>query len=220
LSGAIHRGLDFYYLCYDNEAYGNTGFQMSSASPLGSHTATTPPAKTRPAGTTASKKDLFEIWRAHRPPYIATLSTADPVDLTDKVRRSKQFRGPKLFTAFATCPPGWGYDPSQGHHLAKLALETGIWPLKEFVQGRVRHTYIPDRRRPVEEYLRTQRRFQHLFSPRRQEEALHEIQTAIDAYWDDVTLCELPQNRGAALRTINHERGEQPGGVNRRRSWQ
>jgi pyruvate ferredoxin oxidoreductase beta subunit len=186
LSAAIHRGLDFYYLCYDNEAYGNTGFQMSSASPFGSQTATSPPVEGQPAGTVQQKKDLFEIWRAHRPPYIATLSPADPADLADKVRRAMRLRGPKLFTAFATCPPGWGYDPSQGHHVAKLALDTGVWPLKEAIHGQVRHTYIPDRRRPVEEYLRTQHRFAHLFAPRRQDEALRQIQGAIDTYWNEV----------------------------------
>jgi pyruvate ferredoxin oxidoreductase beta subunit len=196
LSAAIHRVLDFFYLCYDNEAYGNTGFQMSSGSPFGSRTTTSPPVIAHPQNATASlssagtiheKKDIFEIWRAHQPPYIATLSTADPVDLTDKVRRSMQIRGPKLFTAFATCPPGWGYDPSQGYHVAKLALDTGVWPLKEAVHGKVRHTYIPDRRRPVEEYLQTQRRFRHLFFPRRQDEILRTIQNRIDSYWSEVS---------------------------------
>jgi pyruvate ferredoxin oxidoreductase beta subunit len=197
LSGAIHRGLDFYYLCYDNEAYGNTGFQMSSASPFGSRTATSRPMEPQGSGTSQQKKDLFEIWRAHRPPYIATLSTADPVDLADKVRRAGQFRGPKLFTAFATCPPGWGYDPSQGHEVAKLALDTGVWPLKEAVQGAVRHTFIPDHRRPVEEYLRTQRRFAHLFQPRRQADILATIQEGVDVYWDRVEPREY--FRGAAV---------------------
>lgn len=191
LSGAIHRGLDFYYLCYDNEAYGNTGFQMSSASPFGSQTATSRPTERQSAGTPQEKKDLFEIWRAHRPPYIATLSTADPVDLADKVRRAGRFRGPKLFTAFATCPPGWGYDPSLGHGIAKLALETGVWPLKEVVQGEECHTYIPDRRRPVEDYLRTQRRFAHLFIPQRQADVLGRIQAGVDAYWNKVAQHEL-----------------------------
>jgi pyruvate ferredoxin oxidoreductase beta subunit len=186
VSAAIHRGLDFYYLCYDNEAYGNTGFQMSSASPFGSQTSTSLPGRINVAGTTQQKKDIFEIWRAHRPPYIATLSTAEPVDLLDKVRRARQFRGPKLFTVLTTCPPGWGYEPSQGHHIAKLALETGVWPLKEAVHGQVRHTYIPDHRRPVEEYLCLQHRFQHLFTPRRQEEVLHSIQETVDSYWLEV----------------------------------
>jgi pyruvate ferredoxin oxidoreductase beta subunit len=186
LSGAIHRRLDFYYLCYDNEAYGNTGFQMSSASPFGSQTATSLAIEGRGTGTVQQKKDIFEIWRAHRPPYVATLSTADPVDLAEKVRRASRFGGPKLFTAFATCPTGWGYDPSQGYHIAKLALDTGVWPLKEAIHGEVRHTYIPDRLRPVEEYLSTQRRFQHLFVPRRQDEVIRRIQDGIDAYWDKV----------------------------------
>ncbi|MBI2806277.1 MAG: pyruvate synthase [Planctomycetes bacterium] len=193
LSGAIHRGLDFYYLCYDNEAYGNTGFQMSSASPFGSRTVTSQPTEHQSAGTLQRKKDLFEIWRAHRPPYIATLSTADPVDLTDKVRRAGQFRGPKLFTAFATCPPGWGYDPSLGHEVAKLALDTGVWPLKEAVQGEERHTYIPDHLQPVEKYLQTQRRFAHLFFPQRNVDALRKIQEDVNAYWDRVEQRESPR---------------------------
>jgi pyruvate ferredoxin oxidoreductase beta subunit len=191
LSGAIHRGLDFYYLCYDNEAYGNTGFQMSSSSPFASRTTTSVEG---PASGFQTKKDLFEIWRAHNPPYVATLSTADPVDLADKVRRSMQFHGPKLFTAFATCPTGWGFDPAEGHHVAKLALETGVWPLKESVEGRVRHTYIPDRRRPVEEYLQLQRRFGHLFHPHRREDVLGKIQAGVDRYWDEV---ECAERRGA-----------------------
>jgi pyruvate ferredoxin oxidoreductase beta subunit len=203
LSGAIHRGLDFYYLCYDNEAYGNTGFQMSSASPFGSQTATSPPSGSQPAGTWQKKKDLFEIWRAHRPPYIATLSTADPVDLAEKVRRAMQLRGPRLFTALATCPTGWGYDPRHGYDIAKLALETGLWPLKEAVEGRVRHTYIPDRRRPVENYLRTQRRFEHLFEPRRQARILHDIQESVDRYWAEVASRELPGKDAAGTVRVN-----------------
>jgi pyruvate ferredoxin oxidoreductase beta subunit len=192
LSAAIHRELDFYYFYYDNEAYGNTGFQMSSASPFGSRTATSRPADARPAGTLQRKKDLFEIWRAHRPPYVATVSAADAVDLADKVRRAGQYHGPKLFAAFADCPTGWGHDPAQGHHIAKLALETGVWPLKEAVHGQVRHTYIPDRRRPVEEYLRTQHRFRHLFEPDRQAEVLQHIQDEVASYWDGVARRERP----------------------------
>lgn len=175
-SSAIHRHLDFWYLCYDNEAYGNTGFQLSAASPLGSHTSTS-------TGAVQQKKDIFEIWRAHRPPYVATICAHDPVDLAEKVRRAAQFRGPKLFLSLAVCPPGWGYDPALGDELARLAVETGIWPLKEAVDGVVRHTYIPSRFRPVTEYLEPQRRFRHLFSPVRQEAVLAEIQGNVDAYW-------------------------------------
>ena len=179
-SAAIHRGLNFWYLCYDNEAYGNTGFQMSSASPLGSATATSQ------QGTQQAKKDIFEIWRAHQPPYVATVSAHDPVDLAEKVRRAMPLQGPKLFVALAVCPTGWGFDPALSDEVARLALETGVWPLKEAIRGQVRHTYVPRRLRPVREYLEPQRRFRHLFKPTLQEEMLAQIQTRIDDYWQAV----------------------------------
>ena len=176
-SEAIHRGLDFWYLCYDNEAYGNTGFQLSAASPFGSATATSP------QGTQQTKKDIFEIWRAHQPPYVATVSAHDPVDLAEKVERAKVFEGPKLFVSLAVCPTGWGFDPALSDEMARLAIETGVWPLKEAVKGKVRHTYIPRHLRPVREYLEPQRRFRHLFKPIPQEEILTEIQDRVNAYW-------------------------------------
>jgi pyruvate ferredoxin oxidoreductase beta subunit len=114
------------------------------------------------------------------------------------VRRAAQYRGPKLFAAFSPCPPGWGYEPSQGYHVAKLVLDTGIWPLKEAVHGQVRHTYIPERRHPVEEYLTTQQRFRHLFGPERQTEILDCIQQGVDSYWKDVELRELVRERNHA----------------------
>lgn len=186
LSGAIHRGLDFWYLCYDNEGYGNTGFQMSSSSPFGSRTTTTPLSAAHAEGTVQRKKDIFAIWLAHHPLYVATLSAADPVDLADKVQRARQFRGPKLFTALAACPTGWGFDPAESFRVARLALECGVWPLKEAVQGEVRHTFVPDRLRLVEEYLRSQQRFEHLFVPHRQDTVLHAIDEEIASYWSDV----------------------------------
>lgn len=176
-SGAIHRHLDFWYLCYDNEAYGNTGFQMSGSSPFGSWTATSPD------GTRQTKKDIFEIWRAQKPPYIATISSHEPVDLAEKVKRAEQRPGPKLFLSLAVCPTGWGFDPSLSDEIAKLAIETGVWPLKEAIDGIVRHTYIPNTFRPVEEYLKLQRRFRHLFIPTRQDEILAQIQQNVDEYW-------------------------------------
>lgn len=176
-SGAIHRGLDFWYLCYDNEAYGNTGFQMSSGSPLGSSTATSP------SGTLQTKKDIFEIWRSQRPPYVGTVCSHEPVDLAEKVERASKLRGPKLFLSLATCPTGWGFNPELSDEIARLAIATGVWPLKEAIDGKVRHTLIPHRFLPVEEYLRPQRRFRHLFFPERQEETLSQIQYNIDTYW-------------------------------------
>lgn len=176
-SAAIHRQLDFWYLCYDNEAYGNTGFQLSASSPLGSQTATTH------HGALLRKKNIFEIWRSQRPPYIATLSAHDPVDLAEKVARAAKWKGPKLLLSLAVCPTGWGFDPSLGDDIARLAIETGVWPLKEACDGVVRHTYRPARFRPVEEYLRPQRRFRHLFSPHRDETLLARIQSDVDKYW-------------------------------------
>ena len=179
-SGAIHRGLDFWYLCYDNEAYGNTGFQLSSSSPLGSTTATSQ------TGTRQTKKDIFEIWRAQHPAYLATVCSHEPADLAEKVDRASKRPGPKLFLSLATCPTGWGFNPELSDDIARLAIETGVWPLKEAIDGVVRHTFIPNHFRPVEEYLRPQRRFRHLFQPERQETVLRQIQANIDDYWQAV----------------------------------
>ena len=179
-SAAIHRGLDFWYLCYDNEAYGNTGFQLSSGSPEGSHTSTSL------IESQQRKKDIFEIWRAHHPAYIATVCAHESVDLAEKVRRSMSITGPKLFLSLAVCPTGWGFEPELSDELARLAVETGIWPLKEAVSGKVRHTYIPNKFRPVAEYLEPQRRFRHLFQPQRDDTLLAQIQADVDDYWNRV----------------------------------
>lgn len=181
-SAAISRNLDFYYFCYDNEAYANTGFQFSSATPYGARTATSPCSLRHPTGAVREKKDIFEIWRAHRPPYLATLSARYPLDLAEKLARASRVTGPKLFVALAPCPTGWGFDPFQSSEVARLAVETGLWPLKEAVQGEVVHTYVP-KRRPVEEYLTRQERFRHLFEPMRQEAAIAHIQERVDMYW-------------------------------------
>lgn len=190
-SGAIHRNLDFYYLCYDNEAFGNTGFQFSSATPYGSKTATSPPTPLRPEGHRGRKKDLFEIWRAHKPPYLATISPSHPVDMMRKVEKAGKFKGPKLFISMAPCTPGWGYEPKETVKLAKLAVETGVWPLKEAIYGEVRHTYIPRKLKPVEEYLRPQARFRHLFYPTPREDIISAIQEEVKAYWHKVYAEEL-----------------------------
>jgi pyruvate ferredoxin oxidoreductase beta subunit len=191
-SGAISRGLNFWYFCYDNEAYGNTGMQMSSATPYGVRTATTPIGAMARAGTEHGKKDLFAIWRAHHPAYLATVSPRYPVDLTNKFLQAKALHGPKLFIAHAPCPTGWLYDPEQTAAYAHLAVETGIFALKTAVDGTVTHTYIPRRRRPVEEYLRGQGRYRHLFEPTRHAAAIQRIQEQVDQYWSaiaDATPC-------------------------------
>lgn len=186
-SGAIYRNLDFYYLCYDNQAYGNTGFQVSSATPVGSATATTPPFPSEPSGNSLRRKDLFEIWRAHKPPYIATLSSSYAVDFLKKVEKGSTFKGPKMYIALAGCPTGWGYDPRETIREEKLAVDTGIWPLKEAVEGEVRHTFTPRALKPIEDYLVTQARYHHLFFPKKREDIIDSIQKEVNRYWEEAS---------------------------------
>ena len=182
-AGAIDRHLDFYYLCYDNEAYGNTGFQMSSSTPYGSASKTTPPTAANPIGNTHKKMDLFEVWRAQGAPYVATLSNSHGVDFLKKVEVGGTVKGPKLYIDFAACPTGWGYDPKDSIELEKLAVQTGVWPLKEAVDGVVRHTFVPRSLLPVKEYLKRQERFSHLFEPAEKVEVIRAIQSSVSAYW-------------------------------------
>jgi pyruvate ferredoxin oxidoreductase beta subunit len=181
-SAAIDRGLDFIYLCYDNEGYGNTGQQTSPTTPHGARTAT----DRGPRGNPGVKKDLFAIWAAHRPAYVATVIAAEPVDLARKIEKAKRMRGPRLLLALAPCPPGWGFEPKDAVEIGRLAVKTGVFPLKEWREGRVVHTRRPHPRVPVEEYLRRQRRFAHLFEPTRDEALLAEMQRRVDAYWEEV----------------------------------
>jgi pyruvate ferredoxin oxidoreductase beta subunit len=184
-AGAIDRDLDFYYLCYDNEAYGNTGFQMSSSTPYGSSSKTSPASARSPLGNTRPKKDLFEDWRAQKAAYVATLSTSHGVDFLRKVEKGTTIKGPKLYLDFAACPTGWGYDPKDTVEVEKLAVQTGVWPLKEAVGGVVRHTVVPRSLSPVSAYLKTQERFRHLFEPEENRAAVATIQGAVNAYWKE-----------------------------------
>ncbi|MBP2675478.1 MAG: pyruvate ferredoxin oxidoreductase, beta subunit [Deltaproteobacteria bacterium] len=181
-SGAVERGLDFLYICYDNEGYGNTGQQSSGATPHGARTAT----DKGPLGYLGHKKDLFAVWAAHRPAYAATVVGSEPLDLARKIERAMSLRGPRLILALAPCPTGWGYDPAETAQIGKFAVETGVWPLMEYCDGKVVHTKVPRKRLPVEEYLKRQGRFAHLFHPERKEALLREIQAAVDARWREV----------------------------------
>ena len=179
-SGAIDRGLDFLYFCYDNEGYGNTGQQTSAATPFGARTTTSRGAR----GFPGMKKDLFGIWIAHRPAYAATVIGADPLDLAKKMEKAKALKGPRLVHALAPCPPGWDFDPADAIEIGRLAVKTGAWPLKEYVDGKVTHTRVPHPRVPVEEYLKRQGRFRHLFEPERDAATIAQIQARVDAYWE------------------------------------
>jgi pyruvate ferredoxin oxidoreductase beta subunit len=182
-SSAMERGLNFLYVCYDNEGFGNTGQQYSEATPHAAHTATS----LGRAGFTGYKKDLFAIWTAHKPAYAATAVGAEPLDLTRKLEKAKDLKGPRLILTLAPCPPGWGFDPQEAVAIGRLAVKTGVWPLKEYLNGQVVHTKVPHPRLPVEEYLKKQGRFAHLFTPARNDPLLQEIQDRVDAYWAGVS---------------------------------
>jgi len=182
-SGTIDRNLDYLYICYDNEGYGNTGQQASEATP---HTARTSTSKSS-HGYGGYKKDLFAIWTANKPAYAATVIGAEPLDLAKKIQKAKEIKGPRLILTLAPCPTGWGYDPQHSAEIGRLAVSTGIWPLKEYQDGKVVHTRTPHPRKPVEEYLRLQGRFKHLFEPARDDAAIAEIQQRVDSYWENVS---------------------------------
>jgi pyruvate ferredoxin oxidoreductase beta subunit len=175
-SAAIDRGLDFLYVCYDNEGYGNTGQQTSAATPHGARTAES-------AAYPGFKKDLFSIWVANRPAWAATAVAAEPLDLARKIEKARSIRGPRLLLVLAPCPTGWLFDPKDTVEIGRLAVATGVWPLVEYENGRVVHTKVRRPRLPVEEYLKRQGRFAHLFEPERNEALLREIQQRVDSQW-------------------------------------
>ena len=153
LSGMMERGEDVLYICYDNEAYMNTGIQGSSATPVGAWTTTTP------GGKSVCKKDLLGIAIAHGIPYCASASIANIPDLRKKVQKAKDIRGPRLLHIFCPCPTGWGYEPAKSVEVARLAVQTGAWVLYECEEGKVRVTVKPKELKPLGECLKLQKRF-------------------------------------------------------------
>ncbi len=179
-SGALDRSLDFIYVCYDNEGYGNTGQQSSSATPHGAATTTS----TGSRGYPGYKKDLFSIWAAHDPSYVATVIGSEPLDLARKIEKARDMRGPRMIIALSPCPTGWGFEPQDTVEIGRLAVKTGVWPLKEYESGVITHTRIPRERPAVELYLERQGRFTQLFEPNRNATLLEEIQSRVDRYWE------------------------------------
>ncbi|MDQ1278888.1 MAG: pyruvate ferredoxin oxidoreductase beta subunit [Thermoproteota archaeon] len=164
LSGALERGQDFVYICYDNEAYMNTGIQRSGGTPLGAATTTSPAGKKIP-GKQEYKKDLLGICIAHNIKYAATASIGFPNDYITKVRKGIEVEGPAMIHVLAPCPLGWRSEPSNTIKLAKLAVQTTIFPLYEVENGKYKLTMKIKNPIPVEEYLKLQGRFSHLFRP-------------------------------------------------------
>ncbi len=164
LSGAIERGHRFLYICYDNEAYMNTGIQRSGGTPRSAWTTTSPvgPAK---AGKGESKKDLVAIVVAHHVPYAATASISNWKDLMNKVRRALSKDGPTFIHVLAPCTRGWRFDAAKTIKLSKLAVETRFFPIYEVDDGAYRITVPVPNPKPVEEYLKAQGRYSHLLKP-------------------------------------------------------
>lgn len=163
LSGAVERGDDFLYICYDNEAYMNTGIQKSGLTPYGAWTTTTP-TNNGAIGQKRFKKNLFEMMIAHRIPYCATASIGYANDYMEKISKAKGLKGPRFIHIQTPCPTGWGFSPEKTVEIGKLAVHTGLWYLAEYENGKVKINVKPKEFKPVADYFKTQRRFKHLTS--------------------------------------------------------
>jgi pyruvate ferredoxin oxidoreductase beta subunit len=182
LSGMFERNDDVLYICYDNEAYMNTGVQRSSATPPAARTATTPALGDAPGNVFGTGKNLPLIAMAHNIPYVATASVADLHDLEAKVTKAMAIEGSRYIHIMVPCPLGWGSEPHDTMRIARLAVQTGLFPLFEAEHGAVTGSYKIRRRTPVEEYLKLQRRFAHLFKKGREDKTrIAAIQRMADA---------------------------------------
>lgn len=176
LSGMFDRNDDILYICYDNQAYMNTGVQRSSATPVHARTATTLPSGSYFGNEIGTGKNLPEIAIAHNIPYVATASIANIKDLEVKIAKAIKIKGAKYIHVQVPCPLGWGYPPSETIKIARLAVECGMFPLFEAENGIVVGSTPIDNPKPVEEYLRVQRRFAHLFSKNASPDAVGMLQ--------------------------------------------
>lgn len=176
LSGMLERGHDILYCCYDNEAYENTGIQRSGLTPYGTNTTTSPPG-IRSIGNLRPKKPMPEIALAHGIPYVAVASVGFTQDLQRKVKKAISIKGPKYIQIHSPCPLGWRHELGQTLEVARLAVETGLYPLIEYENGALisKRQITP---KPVEEYLKIQGRFKHLLN---NPEAIKQIQAIADA---------------------------------------
>jgi pyruvate ferredoxin oxidoreductase beta subunit len=182
LSGALERGHNLTYICYDNEAYMNTGIQRSGGTPKGAHTTTAPAGKVS-SGKSQCKKDLTAIAEAHNIPYVAQASPFRYVDLMKKVQKAVATDGPCFLNVLSPCPRGWRHPPDKTIEMCRLAWETCVWPLFEISDGVLKVTAKPKEKRPVVDWLKSQGRFRHLFKPQN-EHLIEEIQRDVDKRWN------------------------------------
>jgi pyruvate ferredoxin oxidoreductase beta subunit len=180
LSGMFERNDDVLFICYDNEAYMNTGVQRSGATPPAARTATTQAVGEHPGNVFGQGKSAPLIAMAHEIPYVATATVADLRDLEYKVERAMEFHGARYIHILVTCPLGWGTPSGDSIKIARLATETGVFPVFEAEGGEVMSSSKIRRQLPVEEYLRPQRRFAHLFKPEVRTDVIAQIQARAD----------------------------------------
>ncbi len=189
LSGALERGHDFVYVCFDNEAYMNTGVQRSSSTPHGAWTTTTP-IDTRGAGKQGSKKDMAKIVAAHKIPYVATACPGYPYDLMNKAKRAASIPGPTYLHVLSPCPTGWKIDTRYAVQISKLAVDARAFPLYEVLNGQYVLGKHKKNAKPVEEYLKKQGRFKHLSTTQ-----IQEIQEQVHIEFRELErLTEVTQN--------------------------
>ncbi|MFH1448301.1 MAG: thiamine pyrophosphate-dependent enzyme [Candidatus Micrarchaeota archaeon] len=180
LSGMLERNDDVLYVCYDNEAYMNTGIQRSSATPWKASTTTSQVGKAI-QGKPQWKKPVIDIVAAHNIPYAASSSIAYPFDVDKKLKKAIGMKGARFISIFSSCPTGWGLDTAKSIQAARLIVETGIWKMTEYENGKLTNIHKPGKRKPVEEYLKIQKRFKHL-TP----EDITYIQKTIDDSWIEI----------------------------------
>jgi len=179
LSGALERGHDMIYICYDNEAYMNTGIQRSSSTPYGATTTTSPAGVADPLGQHTMKKNIVEIAAAHNIPYVATASPSYPFDLMQKIRKAADTPGPAYIHCFVPCPTGWRMAPNLAVSIGRIAVESKVFPLYEIENGEYKMTVTHKNHRPVIDYLKPQGRFRHL-----KENNIADIQRMVDKSYD------------------------------------
>jgi pyruvate ferredoxin oxidoreductase beta subunit len=182
LSGMLERGHHVLFVCYDNGAYMNTGIQRSSATPFGANTTTSPAGSASP-GKAQQRKDITAIAVAHGIPYAAQGSASHWHDLAIKAERAAKADGPAFLNVLSDCPLGWGHEARDGIRILDLAVESRFWPLYEVADGEYTLNHVPERRVPVVEFLRGQKRFAHLFKPEN-EASLAEVQVQVDREWE------------------------------------
>ena len=193
LSGAMERGHDMVYVCYDNGAYMNTGIQRSSATPKFADTTTTPAGKVIP-GKMQSRKDLTEIMASHHLPYVAqSIALNNFKDLYEKAEKAIYTEGPAFLNVLAPCPRGWGYPTEKLMEINKLAVETCYWPLYEVIYGKYKVSYKPVKKQPIENFLKPQRRFAHMFKEGN-EWMIEEFQKEVDKRWEELLALEKITN--------------------------